>query len=75
LFQTTYSNQDACQYRGKIELCKNTKSPRAIEDFVCIFGSEEKVIYQIVLDEKFSKIDNEIDSYLTSIEKNKNEYF
>lgn len=71
-----------CEYADKITKCVNANSllsgntPRSIEDFVCISSSSrEKIAYNIVLDAKFKEIDKKVESYLESIEKNKDEYF
>jgi hypothetical protein len=43
---------------------------------VCISGSEEKIAYQIILDEKFQEIDKIIeDEYIKKLEENKSFYF
>ncbi len=70
-----------CNYEDKINQCVEANSsltnwPRSIEDFVCISSSSrEKIAYNIVLDAKFKEIDKKVESYLESIEKNKDEYF
>lgn len=69
----------ACSYTGKIDQCTATQkdqSQRWITDFVCISWTKEKIAYQIILDEKFKKIDEEIEeNYIKKLEENKWYYF
>jgi len=71
--------EENCSYTAKIEQCwEENKSwnPRAIEDFLCITTLDrEKMIYNIILDDKFKKIDKEADEILDSLEQNKNLFF
>ncbi|PIE85547.1 hypothetical protein CSA08_01440 [Candidatus Gracilibacteria bacterium] len=68
-----------CKYSSEIEQCINANKsgePLSIEDFVCIQDTNiEKIAYQIVLDKKFSSLDEEIEKYLVDLEKNKDYYF
>ncbi|MDD3646414.1 MAG: hypothetical protein PHH06_03320 [Candidatus Gracilibacteria bacterium] len=65
-----------CAYSGKIEECvNNQETHRSIEDFVCIQGSKERIVYQIVLDEKFKELDEEIEVFLDNLYRSKNYYF
>jgi len=48
----------------------NSDAKRSL-DFMCIDGSQEEVLYQIILDEEFTKIDDKIDTYLIKIEEEK----
>jgi len=36
---------------------------------------EEKMVYNLILDDKFKPIDNKADKYLDDLQKNKNLYF
>ncbi len=63
-------------YAWKIQEClDNQDSPRTIEDFVCIQWSKEDIIYQVVLDQEFKKLDKKIEDYLDGLEKDKSHYF
>lgn len=70
-----------CKYKWKYETCVKAQSswfswPRTIDDFVCISSrNNEKIMSQIILDEKFKEIDKEVDAYLSFLEKNKDYYF
>lgn len=68
-----------CEYSGNIDECVEANkswSPLAIEDYICIQDkSTERIAYQIVLDKKFSLVDEEIEDYLTNLEKDKDYYF
>lgn len=80
MFSSTFAADEQqefdCSYGDKIIEClENQDSPRAIEDFLCIQASPEKVAYQIILDEKFEKLDEEMEDYLTALEESKNYYF
>lgn len=74
---TSYSND--CKYEDKINECiKENKNWQAnsVEDFLCISSSDkEKIIYNLILDQKFSQIDNEIEEYIYWLERNKDYYF
>lgn len=74
---TSYSEQ--CEYTAKIEQCikENEEwAPRSIENFVCLSSNNrEQITYQIILDEEFRKIDNEIEVYLDNLESDKDKYF
>jgi len=64
------------QYAWKIQEClDNQDSPRTIEDFICIQWSTEDIIYQVILDQEFKKIDKKIKDYLDRLEENKSYYF
>lgn len=69
----------SCEYTSEIEACTQAfKSgmTRNIEDFVCINDKNpEKRIYQIILDLKFKDIDDELNWYLSFLDKNKDYYF
>lgn len=65
-----------CAYSWKIEECvNNQETHRSIEDFVCIQWSKERIVYQIVLDEKFKELDEEIEVFLDNLYRSKNYYF
>ena len=75
---TSYAN--TCEYTEKKERCleanENEWAPRAIEDFVCLTSkSEQEIVFQIVLDEEFRKIDDEVEAYLSALEADKDRYF
>jgi len=72
--------QITCSYSGKFDQCYQANllwSARSIEDFICIdrAGNWQEVLSQIILDEKFSEIDEEIEDYITRLEESKCEYF
>ena len=81
LLNISYSDENICNYTIKVDKCLDankdwsTRSLSESEKFMCIEWSREEIIYQIILDEKFSEIDDEIDWYLTNLEEQKNKYF
>ena len=75
LLNISYSDENTCNYTSKIEQCVNETNKRYIEEFVCIEGTKEEIIFQIVLDDKFTEIDEEVDIYLTQLELDKDKYF
>lgn len=90
IINISYSEEEWCSYQWKINECLAANldwSYRAIEEFVCIKSDnvkenveegvlyDEKIAYQIILDEKFTKIDDKIEEYLDWLEKNKSKYF
>lgn len=75
LLNSSYSDENNCKYTEKINKCLEEKNKRTIEDFVCIEWTREEVVYQIVLDEKFNELDEEINNYLLDLETKKNKYF
>lgn len=75
-FSNTYWND--CEYTWQIKTCieaNNNLTYKSIEDFVCINWDLEQIIYQIVLDQEFKEIDEEMDDFLFDLETNKNTYF
>lgn len=73
-----YSNSNWCKYQAQINQCNSANkngTVRWIEDFVCIVWTYEELTYQVILDMEFKKLDNEMDTYVANIEKNKNMYF
>lgn len=53
-----------------------TESARESRDFLCVTSAEKDlVLYNIILDEEFSKIDEDADKKLESMEDNKDHYF
>jgi len=67
-----------CKYMSEIDKCiaaNDSWMNKSIDDFVCRVWSTEKIIYQIVLDKEFKKVDDEMDEYLEKLEINKNYYF
>lgn len=67
--------EEVCKYTSKIEECDKSTSKLSIEEFICIEWSRENMIYNIILDDKFKKIDKEADEYLDNLEKAKSQYF
>lgn len=63
-------------YLSKAEQCiKSQDKNRSIEDFVCIQASNEDVLFQVILDEEFKKIDIfKMDEYLEALTNSKNQY-
>lgn len=74
-FTVSYWLDELTWIEKKIEDCINSKSKRDITDYVCIEWTREEITYQIVFDEEFTKIDNEIEEYLNNLEKDKDKYF
>lgn len=75
-FSSSYSNENTCNYQSQIDQCLSTSQPRSITDFVCIKSdNKEDVVYQIILDEKFKEVDENVMIYLDHLEKNKSYYF
>jgi len=71
-----------CKYNSEITKCINANKPWAwswpesIKDFVCLqSNNKEEITYQIVLDKKFKKVDEDIEKYLKNLEDNKWRYF
>lgn len=65
-----------CNYTDKIEKCLEEQSThRSVKDFVCIQWSYEEIVYQIVLDDKFKEVDEEVETYLSNLSKSKDYYF
>ena len=67
-----------CSYAGKFQQCIQVQpNGRSIQDFICIdrAGEWQEVLAQIILDEKFKEIDNEIETYIEKLEQSKEEYF
>jgi len=79
--QNNISYSDTCEYTTKIDQCmdENTKSwgsTRSIEDFVCLTsGNKQDIAFQIILDEEFKGIDDEVERYLDGLERDKDRYF
>lgn len=71
--------QDTCSYKWQFEECmqaNKTWSHRTIEDFVCIWSSNQfEIMSQIILDVEFKKVDKEVLNYLEWLEENKSYYF
>ena len=59
---------ETCKYKDKIEECLKSDNKLAIEEFICIAGNREQITYNIILDEKFKKIDEKADKYLADLE-------
>ena len=73
-----FAQADWCKYKSEIEECISANDAwksRSIEDFVCIVGSDEEITYQVVLDKFFKDLDDEMDQYIETLEKEKNTYF
>lgn len=68
----------ACSYQSKLDKCsaaQKDQTHREIEDFICISATAEQRAYQIILDERFQKIDEEIEGHIAKLEENKWYYF
>ena len=65
-----------CKYQSQFEQCvvaNKNGSARSIQDFICAEERDpNKVLDQIIIDLEFTKIDTEIETYLRSIENDKN---
>jgi len=82
LFKISYwEEKSECKYKEKIDKCSqanvdwNTRWVSESEKMICIEWSREEIALQLALDEKFSKIDDKIDLYLTNLEKDKDRFF
>jgi hypothetical protein len=70
-----------CNYWEQINRCREANSPswewnKTIDDFLCIASwNREKIAYNIIIDQKFDKIDEWIEDFLESLELDKDEYF
>ena len=68
-----------CAYIWEFNECKSAIKNwtyRNIDDFVCISSrSDVEIMYQIVLDKSFKKIDAKIENYLSKLETWKSYYF
>lgn len=79
IFYWAKSFSGKCSYASDINTCEKANDwwePLAIEEFLCIQSeSTEDIAYQIILDDKFSEIDEDIEEYLGLLEKNKSYFF
>jgi hypothetical protein len=67
-----------CEYKWMIDECMDankTWTTKSIDDFVCRVWNYEEVAYQVILDQEFKVLDDEMDLYVESLEENKNYYF
>lgn len=68
----TDSEPLSCEYAGKFEQCiqaNRNGTTRSIKDFVCLASNDpERILNQIILDETFKEIDEEIMEYLVSLD-------
>ncbi len=67
-----------CKYSWQIDQCiaaNDSGTTRSIEDFVCIVGTPEEIAYQVVLDQLFKELDDEMDQYIQDLETEKSRYF
>ncbi len=71
--------EKSCKYTAQIEECLEANknwSTRAIENFLCPSTiDKEKMVYNIILYDKFKEIDEKADELLDSLEQNKDLYF
>lgn len=73
--------EESCEYESEIKDCLDANiswTTLAIDpedDFLCITGNSEDMIYNIILDDKFKIIDKDADDYLTALEEGKAQYF
>lgn len=70
----------SCWYASNYNKCvlaNQTWEARSIEDFVCIEQKWwwERMLLQIILDEKFKEIDKDAEEYLEKLEESKDYYF
>lgn len=88
-FSVSFAN--SCKYQWKIDKCNsalstflwwkdlkfisNAWSLKDFTDFPCLQAPFEDRVFQIILDEKFSEIDKEMDEYLKNLYDNKTFYF
>ena len=77
LWNISYSSENNCKYLEQMQQCTDQQDNyRSIEDFVCINSiSEEKRMFQIILDLKFKEVDAKMDAFLTQLETDKSYYF
>lgn len=74
-YKTSFAEWCNSSYLSKAEQCiKSQDKNRSIEDFVCIQASNEDVLFQVILDEEFKKIDTKMDEYLEALTNSKNQY-
>ncbi len=69
-----------CSYAAKYNECVSANEngwARSIDDFVCIEQKwwGERMLLQIILDEKFKEIDKDAEQYLEKLEQSKDYYF
>lgn len=79
-----------CKHSAKISKCNEAlkdymnknwsfitpwDSLRNIQDFVCLQDSPERRVFQIAMEENFKTIDDEMDSYLQTLETSKDVFF
>jgi len=75
---TKFVDAEWCKYQSEIEECLSANdewTTRSIDDFECIVGTDEQVAYQVVLALLFKDLDDEMDEYIDTLEKDKNIYF
>lgn len=74
-----FSDENICPQSWKIQQCIDANKQwknREIEEFVCINSrNTEQIAYQIVLDDKFKEIDQELELYLENLEADKSRFF
>lgn len=79
VYWSSWDILDTCSYKWKFDQCVEANkswNPRSIEDFICISSNDKyEILPQIILDEEFKKIDKQVESYITKLETNKNEFF
>lgn len=70
---------DMCTYKSEFEECieaNKNGSTRTIEEYLCLPSKNNfEIMWQIILDKEFRKIDKEVDEYFESLENNKSYYF
>lgn len=67
-----------CEYKWQIDECmaaNKSWTTKSIGNFICRVWNYEEVAYQVVLDQEFKLLDEEMDLYIENLEENKNYYF
>lgn len=67
-----------CEYKSMIDECMDANKAwvnKSIDDFVCRVWNYEEIAYQVVLDQEFIVLDDEMDLYIENLENNKSYYF
>lgn len=78
LFIANSAYWEWCKYSWQIDQCisaNDSGTTRSIEDFVCIVWTPEEISYQVVLDQLFKVLDDEMDKYIQDLEMDKSRYF
>lgn len=71
------TQKQECEYKDKVKECRDAlKSWTSRDlDYICNPWTDGSILMQIILDEKFKKIDKEVEWYIKTLESNKARFF